>query len=413
MMLPALVLAPVGLGLAFLLGAPPRFGRYAAAVVAALGAVTVALGGGVWADPALRLDALAAPFVLVMAVVPWFWIGARASSWAAVFFAQAAGLVVVLADDRVLFFGGWEAALIPVLVLLGRAGTADGAERAARVVLGSGALVLATLGAWSAHAPAGWVLGLFVAAVAVKVPLVPVHGWIGKVAAEARTDGLVLLFAWKLGGYALLRWAGRIGPVDPDGLGLLGLLGAFGALIGGALALAQSDLRRLLAAGALVHGSVVLLAWSSGDAGARHGAVLLLTDAAISGAAAAFAAGLLVEHAGTTDAASLGGIATRAPRLAGLVLAALVLGLGVPGTLSFAGEWAVWVGLVQARPGSAWVALAGVVLLVAATARWIAAALGGPVARDTIGIIGEPSAIDRARVGVAVVVSVVLAAWGA
>lgn len=322
----------------------------------------------------------------------------------------AGTLGVFVALDLFLFFLFWELMLVPMFFVIGLWGHGDRHRAAMKFFLftqGSGLLLLiGTLILVLGHQTAGgaltfdllalraaeldamlgptlafWaMLGLFIA-FAVKLPVVPLHGWLPDAHTLAPTGGSVLLagILLKTGGYGLIRVllpllpeaAAAFAPVAL-GLGLLGIL--YGAL----LAFAQTDIKRLIAYSSVSHMGFVLLGVFAGSQLALKGAVVQMLAHGLTAAALFIIAGALHGRLHSLDAGAMGGLWQRLPRLSALALLFAVATLGLPGFGNFVGELLVMVGTFRTYPAAAVIALAGLVMAAIYALALVQRVLHGP-----------------------------------
>ncbi len=219
-------------------------------------------------------------------------------------------------------------------------------------------------------AGAVWVL-LFVA-VAAASPLVPLHGWLPDALEEGPSGAAIVIggIATTLGPYLLVRvglealpeaarWAG------PSMASVGGIAAAWGALC----SMVQRDLRRFVAYGVLANAGLCLFGIGALTAQGIAGAVMALFAHGVAAAMLLTIANALESRARTCDAVRLQGLAGEAPVLAGLLVAALAVSLGVPG---LAGSWGIllmFVGGFARHPLLALILAASLVASAAAHAR--------------------------------------------
>ncbi|TMD52813.1 MAG: NADH-quinone oxidoreductase subunit M [Chloroflexi bacterium] len=324
---------------------------------------------------------------------------------------QGAMTGVFMSVDLVLFYFFWEAMLIPAYFLLwmwGEGGTFVAGRPAANVSRGafppqegprplfaSLKFVLFTLagsllmlvgiigefvftGASSFNLPdlakhqADPVIQfglffLFAVAFFVKIPVFPFHGWLRDAYLAAPTP-MLLLFAGvmgKTGAYSMLR---ILVPLFHDPTwwwnwnGVVPVLGVLGIIWGALMALAQADMKALVAYSSLSHMGFIVLGIFSFNAQGQEGAVIQMVNHGLIVPALFLLVAWIQERTGTRDRGALFGLAPRLPVLAGVFLVVTLAALGLPGLNSFVGEFMILLGSWAFSPGLTAVASIGLVL---------------------------------------------------
>jgi len=235
-----------------------------------------------------------------------------------------------------------------------------------------GSLAFAALPA-AATTGAGTALFLLaLLAFGIKAGAMPLHSWLpaAHAAAPSHVSALMSGVVIKMGIYGLVRVTGLIAaPPLAWGLAILAL-GAVAAFFGVVFALAQHDLKRLLAFHSIENIGIILLGLGlalAGRATGRADWVLLgmagclfhVWNHALFKSLLFLGAGAVVHATGTRDLEQLGGLARRMPATAALFLAGAVAICGLPPFNGFASELVVYLGLARAAvaPGAAWAAL--------------------------------------------------------
>jgi len=209
-------------------------------------------------------------------------------------------------------------------------------------------------------------LGFFIA-FAVKLPIFPLHTWLPDAHTEAPTAGSVILagLLLKTGAYGLIRFVLPLFPEASRRMApLMMTLGVIAILYGAVLAVAQSDLKRLVAYTSVSHMGFVLLGVFAGNELALEGAVIQMVSHGISTGALFILAGLLQERMHTREIAQMGGLWETMPSLSGAGLVFAMASLGLPGLGDFVGEFLVLLGAYRANVSLTVIATLG---LVAAT----------------------------------------------
>ena len=209
---------------------------------------------------------------------------------------------------------------------------------------------------------------------AVKTPIVPFHTWLPAAHVEAPTAGSVLLAGvlLKMGTYGLVRVNLQMLPDAFAEYALpIALLGVLSAIYGALVALAQTDLKRLIAYTSVNHmGYVVVGVAAAAAAGASaearrlaiDGAVLQMVAHGVVTAALFFLAGFLHTRTHTRDLGRLGGLLAPMPVYGTLVAIAFFASLGLPGLAQFPGELQIFLGTFEVWPVVAGVVLLGIVV---------------------------------------------------
>jgi NADH-quinone oxidoreductase subunit M len=297
---------------------------------------------------------------------------------------EAAMLGVFAARDLILFYVFFEFTLVPLFFLIGIWGHDERRKAAVKFFIYTLAgSVLAFLGLlaivlWNASAtgevtfdiaqltaglkarplsmdvasgaPQMLVFLALLAGFAVKVPIVPLHTWLPLAHVEAPTGGSVDLAGvlLKLGIYGFLRFSL---PMLPDASAaaapwLFGL-GVAGIVYGAMVALAQTDLKRLIAYSSVSHMGYIVMGLFALTPVATEGANLQLVNHGLSSAGLFALVGMIYERFHTRTIANLGGIASRAPWLAVFFMLFTFSSIGLPGLNGFVGEFMILLGSFQ------------------------------------------------------------------
>jgi len=290
---------------------------------------------------------------------------------------------VFLAIDLFLFFFFWEMMLVPMYFLIALWGhkASDGKTRITAATKffiytqSSGLVMLiAILGLVFVHynATGVWtfnyelllntpmshgveyllMLGFFIA-FAVKMPVVPLHGWLPDAHSQAPTAGSVDLagILLKTAAYGLLRFSLPLFPNASAEFAPIAMwLGIIGIFYGAWMAFSQTDIKRLIAYTSVSHMGFVLIAIYTGSQLAYQGAVIQMIAHGLSAAALFILCGQLYERLHTRDMRQMGGLWSRIKWLPGLSLFFAVANLGMPGTGNFVGEFMILVGSFQVAP---------------------------------------------------------------
>lgn len=210
-----------------------------------------------------------------------------------------------------------------------------------------------------------WMFLAFALAFAIKVPLVPFHSWLPDAYSSGTTSFLVFFagIVSKLGAFGFIRYDLTLFPQASHtfqplmmGLGVLSIL--YGALS----ALAQRDIKRIVAFASISHLGFIVLGIFTLNIDGINGAIIQMVNHGLIIAALFICIGAYEARFATRDLRELGGLAKPMPILAGLFLVAALAGLGMPLLSSFVGEFLTLLGAFQVSPAWAVVASLGVVL---------------------------------------------------
>jgi NADH-quinone oxidoreductase subunit M len=215
---------------------------------------------------------------------------------------------------------------------------------------------------------------------AVKAPLFPFHTWLPTVLREGPVGLSALLVGFKLGAFGILRFALPLAPTAArDSFWLMAALGLFGAIYGALVALRQSNLRKMLAFSSISHVGLVIVGIAALNIQGVQGAIFQLVNFGVVAGGLLLLTGFLHHRLGSTDLASLGGLARPLPLLTAFFLLLGMASIGLPGTSGFVAEWLMLMGIFQASPGVAFIALFGVILSAAYFLGFFQRAFLGPV----------------------------------
>ncbi len=209
---------------------------------------------------------------------------------------------------------------------------------------------------------------------AIKTPIVPFHTWLPAAHVEAPTAGSVLLAGvlLKMGTYGLIRVNLQMLPDAFAEYALpIALLGLLSAIYGAFVALAQSDLKRLVAYTSVNHMGYVVIGVAAAAAGgisaqarglAIDGAVLQMIAHGLVTGSLFFVAGFIQRRAETRDLGRLGGLVRPMPLYGSAAALAMFASLGLPGLAQFPAELQIFLGTFDVFPAVAALALLGLVV---------------------------------------------------
>ncbi len=354
-------------------------------------------------------------------------------------------LGVFFALDLVLFYLFFEAGLIPMFLIIGIWGGKDRIYAAFKfflyTFLGSVLMLVALIAMYFAAGTTDIptlmsfkfasdpmvVLGMqvtgglqtllflaFFASFAVKLPMWPVHTWLPDAHVQAPTAGSVVLAAilLKMGGYGFLRFSLPMFPVASELWSpLVFWLSAIAIVYTSLVALAQADMKKLIAYSSVAHMGYVTMGIFSVTQQGIDGAIFqMLSHGFISGALF-LCVGVIYDRMHTREIDAYGGLVNRMPAYALVFMFFTLANVGLPGTSGFIGEFLVLVGIFQVNTVVAAVATTGVILS-AAYALWLYRRVAfGPLVKASLATIQDMSMRERAIFAPLVVMTLVLGVY--
>ena len=213
----------------------------------------------------------------------------------------------------------------------------------------------------------------FFASFAVKMPMWPVHTWLPDAHVQAPTAGSVILAAvlLKMGGYGFLRFSLPMFPIASDLLsGFIFWLSAIAIVYTSLVALAQADMKKLIAYSSVAHMGYVTMGIFAANQQGIDGAIFqMLSHGFISGALF-LCVGVIYDRMHTREIDAYGGLVNRMPAYALIFMFFTMANVGLPGTSGFVGEFLTLMGVFQVSTWTALFATSGVILS-ASYALWL------------------------------------------
>jgi NAD(P)H-quinone oxidoreductase subunit 4 len=284
-----------------------------------------------------------------------------------------------LAQDLLLFFLFYELELIPLYLLIAIWGGQQRGYAATKFLLYtavSGALILAAFlgvvflsGASSfsyldtrslvSLLPMGTqllLLGAILVGFGIKIPLVPFHTWLPDAHVEASTPISILLAGvlLKLGTYGLLRFGLGLFPqawaVVAPGLAIWAVVSV---LYGAFAAIAQRDMKKMVAYSSVAHMGYILLAAAAATPLSLAGCVLQMVSHGLISALLFFLVGVVYKKTGSRDLDVLNGLLNPErgmPLIGSLMVVGVMASAGIPGMVGFISEFLVFRGSFPVFP---------------------------------------------------------------
>jgi NADH-quinone oxidoreductase subunit M len=295
-----------------------------------------------------------------------------------------------IALDLFLFYVFWEVMLVPMYFLIGVWGGTRRIYAALKFVIytmaGSLLMLVAIIYLAARHAEMNqvltfdllklyglrlpleqqaWLFCAFALSFAIKVPLFPFHTWLPDAHVEAPTAGSVILAGvlLKLGTYGFLRFAM---PLFPDAAlaaaPVIVALAVIGIIYGAAVAMMQSDIKKLVAYSSVSHLGFVMLGLFAFNTQGVQGAVYQMIGHGLSTGALFLLVGMIYDRRHTRMIDDFGGLWKVIPLFSVVLLVVMFSSIGLPGLNGFVGEFLILLGAFAVTPGWTAAAATGVIL---------------------------------------------------
>jgi len=338
------------------------------------------------------LDGISLPLVILSALLipicilaSWTSIQKRVPEFMIAFLALETMLIGMFAAlDFILFYIFFEGVLIPMFLIIGIWGGPDRIYAAFKfflyTLLGSVLMLLAILYIYfevgGSDIPLAlttpfdpkiqiWLWLAFFASFAVKIPMWPFHTWLPDAHVEAPTAGSVILagILLKMGGYGFIRFSL---PMFPEASAyftpLVFTLSIIAIIYTSLVALAQKDMKKLIAYSSVAHMGFVTLGIFTVDAQGIQGAITQMVSHGLISAALFLCVGVVYDRVHSREIGDYGGLVHRMPRYATVFMFFILASVGLPGTSGFVGEFLVLLGTYQVSAWATTLAATGMVL---------------------------------------------------
>jgi len=379
----------------------------------------------------LGVDGISMPLILLttfttvlIVIASWTNIEKRVAQYFAAFLILEGLMIGVFAAmDGALFYVLWEAMLIPMFIIIGVWG---GPRRVYATIkfflytfIGSLLMLVALIylylksGSYELAVFQRMPLTLteqtfiflaFFAAFAVKVPMWPVHTWLPDAHVEAPTGGSVVLAAimLKMGGYGFLRFSLPIAPDASRQLDwLIIALSLIAVVYIGFVALAQRDMKKLIAYSSIAHMGFVTLGMFIGFQIVAHtartsgielgidGAVVQMLSHGLVSGAMFLCVGVMYDRVHSREISAYGGVINTMPKFAAFMVLFALANSGLPGTSGFIGEFMVILASFKANVWYAFLAATILVLGAAYTLWLVKRVIYGEVANEKVAALND------------------------
>ncbi|MXW48533.1 MAG: NADH-quinone oxidoreductase subunit M [Gammaproteobacteria bacterium] len=401
----------------------------------------------VWVDAfninySVGIDGISLPLILlttfltvIVVVAGWRVIQYRISHYLAAFLLLEGLMIGVFsALDAVLFYVFWEGMLIPMFLIIGIWGGENRVYATIKfflyTLLGSLLMLVAFLYLYNvsessfsivdwhalpiAHTAQILLFIAFFSAFAVKVPMVPVHTWLPDAHVEAPTGGSVILAAvmLKMGAYGFLRFTL---PILPDAsrtlAGVIIALSLIAIVYIALVALAQTDMKKLIAYSSISHmGFVTLGFFVFNTHGIEGGIVQMISHGFISGALF-LCVGVLYDRLHSRKLETYGGVAHRMPVFAALMMIFTLANVGLPGTSGFVGEVLVIIGAFQESAIYAGIAALTLILGAAYTLRMYKRVIYGKIVNEAVSTLTDLNIQEKITLGLLAILVLLIGVW--
>jgi NADH-quinone oxidoreductase subunit M len=339
------------------------------------------------------------------------------------------------ATDFVVFYMFFEGVLIPMYLIIGVWGGPRRVYAAVKFFLftltGSVLMLLALIAMWLQAGttdisvlihttfPVGMQNILFLAlfaSFAVKVPMWPVHTWLPDAHVEAPTAGSVILAGvlLKMGAYGFLRFSVPMLPqASVTFAPFMFTLSVVAVIYTSLVALAQEDMKKLIAYSSIAHMGVVTIGIFTFNVQGISGALFQMLSHGIVSAALFLIVGVIYDRIHTREIARYGGLADRMPGYALVFMLFMMASVGLPGTAGFVGEFLV---IIASFKASFWYSLlaATTLILGAAYTLWLVKrVIFGPVANAKVEHLTDLNGREFGILAVLAVAVLLVGCWPA
>lgn len=400
----------------------------------------------------LGIDGIALPLIVlttlinvVVVISAWEVIKDRPAMYLGAFQIMTGLMVGVFsALDAILFYIFFEATLLPMFLIIGIWG---GPNRVYATIkfflytfLGSVFMLVALiylyrvggtfsiLGMHTVELGARqqlWIFVAFLLAFAVKIPMWPVHTWLPDAHVEAPTAGSAVLAAimLKMGGYGFLRFSLPITPNASEQMdGFMITISLIAIVYIGFVALAQRDMKKLIAYSSISHMGFVTLGIfiafvlvGKGDANGValgiEGAIVQMVSHGFISAAMFLCVGVMYDRVHSREIADYGGVINTMPLFGAFMVFFALANAGLPGTSGFVGEFMVILAAFKANFWIAFLAALTLILGAAYTLWMVKRVIFGPVGNDKVAALTDINRREFWMLGILAAFVLLIGVW--
>jgi NADH-quinone oxidoreductase subunit M len=403
----------------------------------------------------IGVDGISMPLILLttfttvlIVIASWQNVEKRVAQYFAAFLILEGLMIGVFAAlDGVLFYVFWEAMLLPMFIIIGVWGGPRRVYATIKFFLYTfiGSLLMLVALIYLYLKSGSYELALFqrmpltlteqtliflafFAAFAVKVPMFPVHTWLPDAHVEAPTGGSVVLAAimLKMGGYGFLRFSLPIAPDASRELDwLIIALSLIAVVYIGFVALAQRDMKKLIAYSSIAHMGFVTLGMFIGfqivahtgrtsgiELGLDGALVQMLSHGLVSGAMF-LCVGVMYDRVHSREISAYGGVVNTMPKFASFMVLFALANSGLPGTSGFVGEFLVILASFKANVWYAFLAGTTLILGAAYTLWLVKRVIFGEIANDKVAALKDLNGREFLVLGVLAAAVLLVGLWPA
>ncbi|MDE0309591.1 MAG: NADH-quinone oxidoreductase subunit M [Acidiferrobacterales bacterium] len=389
----------------------------------------------------IGIDGISLPLILLttfltvlVVIAGWKVVEYRVAHYMAAFLILEGLMIGVFsALDAILFYIFWEGMLIPMFLIIGIWGGVNRIYATIKfflyTLLGSLLMLVAFLYLYNVSGSSfdirNWhqldvlyyqtpLFIAFFAAFAVKVPMVPVHTWLPDAHVEAPTGGSVILAAvmLKMGAYGFLRFSLPILPDASQALsGVMIALSLIAIVYIALVALAQTDMKKLIAYSSISHMGFVTLGFFIFNVHGIEGAIVQMISHGFVSGALFLCVGVLYDRLHSRKLETYGGVAHSMPMFAALMMIFTLANVGLPGTSGFVGELLVIIGTFEENAVYAGIAALTLILGAAYTLRMYKRVIYGKITNEAVAALKDLERQEVIALGLLAVLVVLLGVW--